>query len=505
VSTLHINFESYFKTAPPTIILYPDIPKFTIVTANQAYLDATQAKLEDIVGQGFLDAFPENPLDSVSKNVQALRNSITQAVLTKKEHVLPSQKYDIPIWGTDRFNTHYWKATNSPVVNDDGEVEYIVHVTLDITSAVEVAQKERFAFEVADAKRKANLQMEERLRLAIDSANLGTWHIDAVTRNLTASYRLKEFFGFHPDDKMDMADAINQVRKDFRYRVNEAIEKAITEAAPFDMEYPVVGYRDGKERWVRATGKLYEAEAGRPANFSGTIMDITERKLDEMRKNDFIAMVSHELKTPLTSAKAHVQMLIAKAQKSGDTFTSASLNKVHQQVEKMHTLIKGFLDVARLEEGKIHLNVQDFVLSDLLQEAVEDVKALTQNHEFILDICGPLTVKGDRDKIVQVVNNFLSNAIKYSPKSTSIWVTCNKKDGTAIVSVKDEGFGIQPQDKDKLFDRFYRVESKQTQTIAGFGIGLYLCAEIVQRHNGKIWVDSEPEQGSTFSFSLPLT
>jgi PAS domain S-box-containing protein len=504
VTELSINFETYFKTAPPTVVLKPDIPKFTIIAANQAYLDATQASLENIVGQGFLDAFPENPLDSVSKNVEALRNSITEAVLTKKQHVLPSQKYDIPIWGTDKFNTHYWKATNSPVVNAAGEVECVVHVTLDITTAVEAAQKERFAFEVAEAQRKATSQIEERLRLAIDSAKLGTWHIDAQTRKLTASYRLKEFFGFHAEDEVDLDVTLQQIRDDYRDKVVKEIDLAITRAKPYDMEYPIIGYHDGKLRWVRATGRLYEAEAGRPANFSGTLMDITERKLDEIRKNDFIAMVSHELKTPLTSAKAHLQVLIGKARKAQDAFTTASLNKVHQQVEKMHTLIKGFLDVARLEEGKIHLNAQDFVLSDILKEAVEEVEVLTQSHKVITDFCEPVWVTGDKDKIIQVVNNFLSNAFKYSPKGTCIWVSCNKKDGMAIVSVKDEGFGIQPQDKEKLFDRFYRVQSQQTQTIAGFGIGLYLCAEIIQRHNGKIWVDSEPGQGSTFSFSLPL-
>lgn len=113
------SFDLFFQTAPPTIILEPDVPKFTIITANEAYLRATDSKLESLIGKGFLDAFPENPLDPFSKNVQALRDSLTRAVLTKQQHVLQSQKYDIPIWGTDRFTTNYWRATNSPIVSEN--------------------------------------------------------------------------------------------------------------------------------------------------------------------------------------------------------------------------------------------------------------------------------------------------------------------------------------------------------------------------------------------------
>lgn len=284
MSDLNINFLSFFETAPPTIILKPDIPKFTIVTANKAYLEVTASRLEDLLGKGFLDAFPENPSDTVTGNVKALRDSLTQAVVTKQQHILPSQKYDIPVWGTDRFNVRYWKATNSPVLNEAGEVECIVHVTLDITSAVEAAQKERFAYEVAEAQRKATYQLQERLRLAIDSAALGTWYVDVNTRELIASARLKELFGYYPNEVISLNDAITRIREDYRTAVLEAIELSIKQRQPYDMEYPVIGFHNKELRWVKATGKLYDAEPGIPANFSGTISDITKSKLEELEE-----------------------------------------------------------------------------------------------------------------------------------------------------------------------------------------------------------------------------
>lgn len=504
VTDLPISFMSFFRTAPPTIILKPDVPVFTIVTANDAYLAATNAKLEDIVGSGFLDAFPENPLDPQTRNVEALRGSLTEAVLTKKQHVLPSQKYDIPIWGTDLFNVHYWKATNSPILNEQGEVEYIVHVTLDITSAVEAAQKERGAFEVAEAQRQTMEQMEERLRLAMDSANMGMWHIDLKTGKLSCSQRFKEIYGFHRHDTVTLDEVLSTVKDDYQAAVRSAISATISRNEPFDIEFPILPPGDKKLRWVKATGKIYKQQADGSSSFSGTVIDVTEKKSDEIRKNDFIAMVSHELKTPLTSVKAYVQMLASNAAKTEDSFSTVVLKKVHSQVDKMHTLIKSFLDVARLQDGKIGLNLRIFQLSELLKQAVKDIELLTHTHELVLDLCDSIEVNADKDKLIQVVSNFLSNAIKYSSSGSRIEISCERRNGEAVVCVKDEGIGIKQADLNRLFERFFRVEDAETKLVSGFGLGLYLCAEIIERHNGKIWVESQPGKGSAFYFSLPL-
>lgn len=343
------------------------------------------------------------------------------------------------------------------------------------------------------------------LGIAIDSAAMGMWSIDLQTREFAPSQRLKEIFGFHPDEQMTYEAAIAQIDSKYQTLVTDAIEANISKGIKCDIEYPLRGFHDGKIRWVRANGDLSLDQEGKPTYFTGVVHDITVHKQDELRKNDFIAMVSHELKTPLTSMQGYVQLLALRAKNDEDTFSMSKLEKVHSQVKKMTTLINGFLNTSSFEAGKIYLNEQRFEINDLLNEVVEEVTLITANHNFVVMPSPKVSVKADRDKIGQVINNFLTNAVKYSPKGKNIDISCKESNGNIQVSVKDQGIGIKPQDQEKLFDRYYRIESVQNQTISGFGLGLYLSAEIIHRHKGKVWVESEMGKGSTFYFSLPLT
>lgn len=169
----------------------------------------------------------------------------------------------------------------------------------------------------------------------------------------------------------------------------------------------------------------------------------------------------------------------------------------------MTTMINGFLNVSRLESAKLHIDLQVFDMANLIKEMEEEVMVTITTHRFLFAPITNILVDADRDKIGQVINNFISNAVKYAPSGSLITVSCISVDGGVQVSVRDEGMGIEAHNLDKLFDRYYRVEGRHTGTISGFGIGLYLCNEILQRHNGKIWVESVLGQGSIFHFSLP--
>jgi signal transduction histidine kinase len=222
-----------------------------------------------------------------------------------------------------------------------------------------------------------------------------------------------------------------------------------------------------------------------------------------MRKNDFIGMVSHELKTPLTSLNGYLQMLQLRARKADDNFTSGALDQSVKQVRRMTTMINGFLNVSRLESGKIHIEKKRFNMADLINEMAEETKSLYSSHQFIFHPVEPTMVDADHDKIGQVINNFISNAVKYSPGGTVVQISCIKESGFTRVSVSDEGMGIDAAEIPRLFERYYRVNNNNT--VSGFGIGLYLSAEIIERHQGKIWAESELSKGSTFYFSLPLS
>jgi two-component system sensor histidine kinase VicK len=326
---------------------------------------------------------------------------------------------------------------------------------------------------------------------------LGTMHWDERCRTLfgishhnKVTYEKDFITGLHPEDKDRIIDIIN-----------DAFVKSRT-GGNYDVEYRTIGAEDQKLRWVRAKGQVYFDKNEAPVRFIGSVLDITEQKQDEQRKNDFIGMVSHELKTPLTSLNAYLQMLQSKAKGNEDSFTTGALDQSVRQVRKMTTMINGFLNVSRLENAKINIDRRRFELSDLVREVEVEITVMNSGHKFIFEPVLPTFVDADRDKIGQVMTNFISNAVKYSKPRSTVQVACVIENNDARFSVRDEGMGIKPEDKERLFERYYRVEN--AGHISGFGIGLYLCAEIISRHGGKIWLESETGQGSTFYFSLPV-
>jgi signal transduction histidine kinase len=228
-------------------------------------------------------------------------------------------------------------------------------------------------------------------------------------------------------------------------------------------------------------------------------------KKDEQRKNDFIGMVSHELKTPLTSLTAIIQVLHAKLKNHEDSFISGGLQKASLQVKKMSNLINGFLNISRLESSKIRLDKNNFNLRTVIENLISETNLMSPGHLIRLLPGEPVDVFADEEKIGSVISNLLSNAVKYSQKGTTIEINCTHLGNEVEVSVKDEGIGVKPEDAAHLFDRYYRVDNPNFSHVSGFGIGLYLSAEIVKQHGGRIWIESLPDAGSTFYFALPDT
>jgi PAS domain S-box-containing protein len=243
---------------------------------------------------------------------------------------------------------------------------------------------------------------------------------------------------------------------------------------------------------------------GRVIGVSKIARDITEQKRDEQRKSDFIGMASHELKTPLTSLVALVQVLQQKTKEYPDTFIPNALNRANQQARKMTTLINGFLNISRLESGQLEINKQPFDLADLIHDQLDEIKLTVSSHTFIFDQNEPIPVVADVEKISSVISNLLSNAVKYSPKGKVVQISCLITGKFVQVSVKDEGMGVSKEHLPHIFDRYYRARTTHTQQISGFGVGLYLSAEIIARHEGRIWAESEKGNGSVFSFTLPV-
>jgi two-component system CheB/CheR fusion protein len=343
------------------------------------------------------------------------------------------------------------------------------------------------------------------LTLATVAAEIGTWSIDVNTRELVSSPRLTALFGFNPENLFTFEEVLTKVVPEHRAILLDTINSAISLAEKFELEFPLLGMQEGNVRWLSAIGNLTYNKDGAPEYLTGIMYDVTDHKLDDMRKNDFIAIVSHELKTPLTSLTGYIQVLLGQAQKCDDAFAASLLEKANNQVKKMTTLINGFLNLSRLEAGKIYLNKEDFDIDLLIKEIVDEVATTTSSLNIVFLPCKPLLVNADREKIGQVINNIINNAVKYAPRGLKIEVVCTVAANNVQISVKDEGIGIKPEDQLRLFDRYFRIETENSKTVPGFGIGLYLSSEIIKQHNGQIWVESEVGKGSTFCFTLPLS
>jgi two-component system sensor histidine kinase VicK len=288
-------------------------------------------------------------------------------------------------------------------------------------------------------------------------------------------------------------------------RVMKIFFDAFQVKKPWEWEFRMPNL-EGGYRWLLARGTPRFRSDGSFAGYISSTVDITEIKENEQRKNDFISMVSHELKTPLTSLSSYIQVLQNKARQSGDEQASGMFEKATKQTRKMTTLINGFLNVSRFEAAQIQVERTSFDLAELIQEIEEDTLAQISSHQVVFAPIEKTTVHADRDKIAQVIQNLTSNAVKYSPQGSRIDVGCvQTSDGKVTVSVKDEGIGISSEDLPKLFERYYRAKNIGMEYVAGFGIGLYLCCEILKRHEGDIWAESELGKGSTFYFTIPIS
>ena len=225
----------------------------------------------------------------------------------------------------------------------------------------------------------------------------------------------------------------------------------------------------------------------------------------EARKDEFISMASHELKTPLTSLKGFTNLLQRRLAKQGDKQALHFLARMEEQLDKLTKLVSELLDVTKMQTGKLEFREERFFLNELVRETLENLQGTTETHHLQLEEVTDVQVPGDKDRLGQVLINLLTNAIKYSPEADTVIVRVSADEHNAIVSVQDFGIGIAETHQEKIFERFYQVSDDTEKTFPGLGIGLYISSQIVRGHHGGLWVESAKGAGATFYMSLPLT
>jgi PAS domain S-box-containing protein len=389
-----------------------------------------------------------------------------------------------------------WIADNSvPRYNADGSFAGFISACIDID------EQQKF--------REKILESELLFKTISNASPAALWMTDKDEKNVFVSNTWLQWTGKTFEEQINRGWLSAVVEEDKEITMSK-FRECFAERKNFTAEFRFVR-SDGQLRWGLTEGRPYYDINEEFAGYSGSVTDITEIKKMEERKDDFIKMASHELKTPITSIKGYVQLLLniydelneEKFQASRTTVKS-SLYTISKQVTKLTRLVSELLDLSRIESGKLELRKAEFDLSTLVEETVQDARLTTSKHAIIINNDFEGSVYADKDRIAQVLLNLLTNAIKYSPDADSIEVYLERDNEHAIIKVRDHGIGIDKKDHHKIFERFYRVEGKSEQTYPGFGIGLFIASEIIQRHSGTISVESKKGKGALFRITLPL-
>lgn len=454
-------------------------PEYEVEIMNELALRLMGKTGKQMLSNPVLDSLPE--LDPTS--TKALLDSV---YYTGKP--FSASEFPVKLNRFGKFEKIYINFVYQPLIDSQERVYGIMVVGIDVTEQV-----------IARHKIEEN---EARFRLLADSMPQFVWSADSQGN---INYFNKAVFDYSglTNEQVQNGGWLDVVHPDERKQSIKQWRSAINGGKDFTFEHRFRRF-DGQYRWQLSRAVPLRDEKGKIQQWIGTSTNIEDIKVQEQHKDFFISMASHELKTPITSMKAYVQILQSMYQNGEDEFLKKSLDRVHIQIEKLTTIIGDLLDLSKIRKGSLTFHKQNFELNGIIQEVIEELKVIYSKNKIIFKPDKKLYVHADSERIGQVLINMITNAVKYSPENGNIVITSQMHQKSVIVSVQDEGIGIDKNYQRKIFERFYRVEGKNEKTFPGFGIGLFIAAEIIRRHKGSIGVESEPGQGSRFYFSLPL-
>lgn len=350
----------------------------------------------------------------------------------------------------------------------------------------------------------------DELQDAQQLAHIGSWQWELTSGQTQWSAEFYRILGLAPDAQGNHQDLFTaRVHPDDAAEVLSAQEEAATSSGDIHSEYRIVR-PDGTVREVRAMGRAVRDGSGIIVRRVGTVQDITEQRAVQRMKDEFVGVISHELRTPLTSIRGALGLMAGgavgtlppKAQRMADV----ALNSCQRLVR----LVNDILDVEKLSAGKLELDLESLSVDELMDAALEEMRAMAQQAGVTLTANHTdAVVLADRDRMAQTLTNLLSNAVKFSREGGVVTVSAGPApaevggDGFVLFTVTDQGSGIPADKLETIFDRFAQVDASDTRAKTGTGLGLPICRGIVEQHGGRIWATSKPGSGSTLSFTVP--
>ncbi|MBB5396909.1 ATP-binding protein [Mucilaginibacter sp. AK015] len=476
------------------IITDNQLPDNPIIYCNWSFERMTGYRRNDIIGHNcrFLQADDRN---------QPARAKIKEAIANGSNIFVEIRNYT-------RTGQLFWNELYvSPVKSEDGKVTHFIGVQHNVSLRKKAEEN------LVQEKE----QREQRIRERTEALHHSREYLDSIVQTVRESLLVL-------DPQLKVISANQHFLNTFKVSVletenknlyqlgngqwnipklKELLEKILPTNNPvldFEVEhdFPHIG-----KKLMLLNANRVELEGEYKDRILLAIEDITERRAIEQRKDDFLSVASHELKTPLTTIKGYIQIIERLLPPESGEKLKDIVKKTAKHTEKLNNLIEELLEVSRIQTGNITLNEEEFDFDKMVAETVDSLQAASAKHHIIVSGHTQIKLIGDESQLSQVVSNFLSNAIKYSPDADKVEVHLAVLNGYIKLSVKDYGLGINAADQKRIYERFFRSTETQKK-YPGMGIGLYICEQIIKNHGGSLWVDSEYGQGSTFSFTLPI-
>lgn len=387
----------------------------------------------------------------------------------------------------------------------------------------EKAEKSKYNLRIKNKELKHTIrkisELEKRLQFALTTNHTGAWDLDLKDHSAIRTVEHDKIFGYDtllPEWTYEMF--LEHVIEEDRKSVDKKFKQAIEEKSLWDFECQI-RRRDGVIRWIWACGNYQSDEKGNIFRMAGIVQDITERKhIEELierqyielkklniDKDRFISILAHDLKGPFSSIIGLLNMLIKNISFNNLNEIKDSLLLINEASKRAYNLLDDILLWIRAESGKLPFKPNDLNLANICDEVIENMKSIASEKNIAINsiLDNNITIFADSNMLKTILRNLISNAIKFSYENGKIELRADKNESNIIIKVSDNGIGIVPDTKNKLFDMTYIRSTEGTKGEKGTGFGLLICKEFAEKHGGKIWAESEPGKGAIFYFVIP--
>ncbi|HEY1024013.1 MAG TPA: ATP-binding protein [Sphingobacteriaceae bacterium] len=465
------NFRSLVLHAPVAMCILKE-PDYVVEVANEKMFELWGKTAAQVMNKPIFEGVPE-------VRGQGFEDILSK-VYTSGEHYRASE-VPVKLLRNGEAATIYVDLVYEAFREADENITGIITVAIDVTSQV--------------MARKKLEEAEERARLAFEASAIGTFDYHLTTNQYVTSPQTHHIFGFIP---VSHNEYVERIHPDDKQTWKDAFDEALTTGK---LSYDVRILKGEKTSWIRVEGMVEFNEDEEPVRIVGTVTDITTEKNIQLQRDDFIGVASHELKTPITSLKASLQLL-SRVLTDLPPRASMLLEQSNQSLVKLSNLIEDLLNVSKLTQGQVNLNKTRFKVADLVSECCNHVR-IAGTHEIVFEGDDQTEIYADYSKIDQVIVNLVNNAVKYAPQSKRIKVRAEKFDKATRISVEDKGPGIPAEKIAGLFQRYVQGTEGKNALSGGVGLGLHISAEIIKMHGGEIGVNSRSGKGSSFWFTIP--